>query len=136
MIRKGRYGLWKNKEFELFFYQGKYFLRSDDIQDEDLGFSPIEEGKGQLVKEIAIRELDDAYEIVPYAMVEGHRFNVEGYDETDQLVALTSNNPYAKEKLGMRPYGRYEYIIELPIEQIQLKEEKVSLFDLILRAGH
>jgi len=136
MIRKGRFGKWKNKEYELFFYQGKYFLRSNDIQDEDLGFSLIEEGKGQFVKETAIRDLEEAYEIVPYAMVEGHRLTVEGYDEKSQTFALTSNNPYAKEKLGMRPYGRYEYIIELPLDRIQLEEEKVSLFDSIIRAGH
>ncbi|MFC4408831.1 hypothetical protein ACFOZY_00135 [Chungangia koreensis] len=136
MIRKGRFGKWKNKEYELFFYQGKYFLRTNDIQDKDLGFTPIEEGKGQLVKETAIRDLEDAYEIVPYAMVEGHRLNVEGFDFETKIVALTSNNPYAKEKLGMRPYGRHEYIIELPFDRVQLEEEKVSLFDAIIRTGH
>lgn len=135
MIRKGRFGKWKDKEYELFFYQGKYFLRSNDIQDQYLGFNPIEEGKSQLVKETAIRDLDDAYEIVTYAMVEGHRLHVEGYDAKSQTVALTTNNPYAKQKLGMRPYGRYEYIIELPLDRVQLEEEKVSLFDSIIRAN-
>ena len=135
MIKKGRYGRWKNKEYELFFYQGKYFLRSNDIQDKDLGFSLIEEGKNQLVKETAIRDLEDAYEIIPYTTIEGHRLNVEGFDEKSSTVALTSNNPYAKEKLGMRPYGRYEYILELPLDSIQIEEERVSLFENILRAG-
>lgn len=135
MIKKGRFAKWNNREFELFFYQGKYYLRSNDIQDSALGFSPIEEGKEQLVRETAIRDLDEAYEIVPYVIYDGHRLQVEGFDTSSQTVVVTSNNPFVKDKLDMRPYGRYEFITEMPFSDIEIEEEKIFLFESILRAG-
>ncbi|KAB7707571.1 hypothetical protein F9802_07445 [Bacillus aerolatus] len=41
MIRQGEYGVLDGKEFEVFYHDGNYHLRSRDRQDTALGFSPV-----------------------------------------------------------------------------------------------
>lgn len=74
-----------------------------------------------------MKELDDAYEIFPYAMVGSYRFSVEGYNEKTGMVALVTNNPFVKDKIEVRSYGQYEYIIEIPREDIQINEDRLAI---------
>ena len=70
------------------------------------------------IKSISIRELEDAYEIIPYVMISGYRFAVAGRNEKTGNIALVTNNPFVQEKIAVRSYGKFEYIIELPLEEI------------------
>lgn len=79
------------------------------------------------IKQVSAQELDDAYEIFPYAVVGGYRFSVEGYNEKTGTATLVTNNPFVKEKINVRPYGKHEYIIEIPHEDIQVMEDRLAI---------
>ena len=127
VIRKGRFAVWRNKEFELVSYQRQYYLQSSNPLDLENGFVGISGYKQVFIKSVSVRELEDAYEIVPYAMIAGHRFAVEGYNENTRKVALVTNNPFVKGKIDVHAYGKFEYIIEIPLDEIQLEEDRVPI---------
>ena len=127
MIRKGRFALWGNKEYELVSYQRQYYLQSESPLDLERGFVEKKGNKPIFIKPVSIRELEDAYEIVPYAMIAGYRFAVEGYNEKIGKVALVTNNPFVKEKIDVRAYGKFEYIIEISLDEIRLEEDRVPI---------
>ena len=79
------------------------------------------------IKKVSLKELEDAYEIMPYVMILGYRFAVEGYNESTGTVALVTNNPFVQEKINVRPYGKYEYIIEVPHGEIYIKEDRIPI---------
>lgn len=79
------------------------------------------------IKTISVEELEDAYEVIPYGMIEGYRFAVEGYDEKTGKVALVTNNPFVKERIEVRPYGEFQYIIEILLEDIVIEEDRVPI---------
>jgi hypothetical protein len=127
VIRKGRFALWGNKEFELISYQRQYYLQSGNPLDLENGFVGKSGRKQVFIKSVSIRELQDAYEIIPYAMIAGYRFAVEGYNEKTGKIALVTNNPFVKAKIDVRAYGKFEYIIEIPIDEIRLEEDRVPI---------
>ena len=127
MIRKGRFALWRNKEFELVSYQRQYYLQSKNPLDLANGFVGRNGDKQVFIKSVSVRELEDAYEIVPYAMIAGYRFAVEGYNEKTGKVALVTNNPFVKEKIDVHAYGKFEYIIEILLDEIRLEEDRVPI---------
>ena len=127
MIRKGRFALWGNKEFELVSYQRQYYLQSENPLDLERGFVEKKGNKQIFIKSVSIRELEDAYEIVPFAMIAGYRFAVEGYNEKTGKVALVTNNPFVKEKIDVHAYGKFEYIIEISLDEIRLEEDRVPI---------
>ena len=127
MIRKGRFALWQSKEYELISYQRKYYLRSEDQSDSNKGFIKMNGNNGPLIKHVSINELDDAFEIIPYAMLSGHRFEVEGYNKEMDTIALVTNNPFVKNKIEVRPYGKYEYIIEIPSTTMKIEEDRIHI---------
>lgn len=127
MIRKGRFALWGKKEFELVSYQRQYYLISEDPVDLKNGFMEKNGDKHVYIKAISVRELEDAYEIIPYAMIEGYRFAVAGYNEKSGKIALVTNNPFVKERIDVRPYGKFEYIIEMLLEDIVIEEDRVPI---------
>ncbi len=127
MIRKGRFALWGNKEFELVSYQRQYYLQSENPLELENGFVGRNGDKQVFIKSVSVRELEDAYEIGPYAMIAGYRFAVEGYNEKTGKVALVTNNPFVKEKMDVHAYGKFEYIIEISLDEIQLEEDRVPI---------
>lgn len=127
MIRKGRFAAWNDREFELVSYQREYYLRSEDPLDMQLGFKAMKGNDCAFVKAVSIRDLEDAYEIVPYAMISGYRFAVAGCNEKTGNIALVTNNPFVQEKIAVRPYGKFEYIIEFPLEEIKIEEDRVPI---------
>ncbi|HJF33989.1 MAG TPA: hypothetical protein K8V56_19680 [Sporosarcina psychrophila] len=127
MIRKGRFALWNKKEFELASYQRQYYLQSADPLDLRNGFVEKNGNKQLYIKTVSVRELEDAYEIIPYAMIAGYRFAVEGYNEKTGKVALVTNNPFVKERIDVRPYGKFEYIIEILLEDVVIEEDRVPI---------
>ena len=129
MIRKGRFALWKNKEFELVSYLRQYYLQSDDPLELENGFIEKNGKERTFIRSVSVRELEDAYEIIPYAMIKGYRFAVEGCNEKTDKVVLVTNNPFVKEKLDVRPYGKFEYIIEVPVNDsvMELREDRIPI---------
>lgn len=127
MIRKGRFAIWRGKEYELISYQRQYYLRSEDRAELKNGFEEIEGDKRAFIRKIAISELENAYEVYPYAMLLGYRFTVEGYNEKMDTIALVTNNPFVKNKVGVKPYGKFEYIIEVPVEEIEIEEDRLPI---------
>ena len=127
LFRKGRFAVWQGKEYELVSYQRQYYLSSKERQDLQNGFFKPR-GDGQtFYKDVSIRDLDDAYEIVSYTMISSYRFAIEGYNEKTGNVALVTNNPFVKEKIAVRPYGKYEYIIEIPLGEITIEEDRIPI---------
>ena len=128
MIRKGRFALWCNKEFELVSYQRDYYLQSKNLSDMELGFSRMKDNEHTFIKQISIEEMEDAYEVIPYALIFDHRFALAGCDVETRKVTLVTVNPFVKDKIAVRPYGEFEYIIEVPLGEIKIEEDRVPLF--------
>ncbi|WP_172372732.1 hypothetical protein [Sporosarcina jiandibaonis] len=127
MLKKGRFALSNSKEYELASYQGQYYLKSNDSDDLKNGFIKMRNDENIFIKNIDIDELEDAYEVFPYAMVKGHRFAVEGYNKCTAMVSLVTNNPFVKNKLPVRPYGKSEYIIEIPYTALEIKDDRIPI---------
>ena len=127
MIRKGRFALWNCEEYELISYQRQYYLQSRNQSDLLKGFKEMPGNAHVFINKVSLKELEDAYEIMPYVMILGYRFAVEGYNESTGMVALVTNNPFVQEKVNVRPYGKYEYIIEVPHGEIYIKEDRIPI---------
>lgn len=127
MLRKGRFALLNGKEYELVSYQRQYYLRSDNPIDLENGFIKMRDSEKIFIKKVSVKDLEDAYEIFPYAMLEGYRFAVAGYNEKMNTFALVTNNPFVKEKIAVRPYGKFEYIIEIPYGEIDIQEDRIPI---------
>ena len=125
VLKKGRFALSNSKEYELASYQGQYYLKSDDLNDVENGF--IKMRSNELLKKISVDDIEDAYEIFPYAMVKGHRFVVEGYNAETGMVSLITNNPFVKNKLPVRSYGKSEYILEVLYHTIEIKDDRIPI---------
>lgn len=125
MIRKGRFAVWNGKEYPLLSQRRNYFLQSGKPEDKEIGF--VEMGmRGYLYKEVSTDDLEDAYEIFPYAIISGYRFALESYDLDNQIVTLATNNPFAKKKVAVSAHGN-EFRIDLPMEQVDIQEDRVPI---------
>ena len=127
MIRKGRFAVWNNREFELVSYRREYYLRSENPRDLQLGFSSTDGDQQVFTRPISLEELEDAYEIIPYAMILSYRFAIVSYNQETGRFALVTNNPFVKNKVAVRPYGKLEYIIEVCKEDIIIQEDRVPI---------
>lgn len=128
MLRKGCFAKVKGVEYQLVAYQRNYYLKSKNPGDLKSGFTEIKGSiEKEYVKQITIEELEDAYEIFPYAILKGYRFAVEGYNHKTSLVSLVTSNPFVQKKIDVRAYRKEEYIIELPFEQVEIQEDRLPI---------
>lgn len=127
MLRKGRFALVDGKEYQFFSYYDEYYLRTNKVCELASGFLPWHGKKDEYTKKVSIDEFQDAYEIFPYVMLEGYRFSVEVVDEQTGAVSLVTCNPFVQGKVEVKPYRHDEYMIELPIERLEIKEDKISI---------
>lgn len=126
MIRKGRFAVWNEIEYPIVSQRRNYYLQSQNPEDKKIGF--IEMGtSGSFFKEISTDELDDAYEVFPYAMLSGYRFALESYEKETGMVTFVTNNPFAQKKVEVIPYGKDEYSVEIPIDQVVILEDRVPI---------
>ncbi|MGG0669977.1 hypothetical protein ABE073_15790 [Lederbergia citrisecunda] len=126
MIRKGRFAVWNGREYPIVSQRRKYYLQSGNPEDKVLGF--IEMGvSGDLYKEISTDELEDAYEVFPYAMLSGYRFALESYEKETGMVMLVTNNPFAQKKVAVSPYGKDEYRMDILVDQVTILEDRVPI---------
>ena len=126
MIRKGRFAIWNGKEYPIVSQRRTYYLQSENPEDKKYGF--FEMGtSGSYFKEITTVELEDAYEVFPYAMFSGYRFALESFEEETGLVTFVTNNPFAKKKVNVSPYGKDEYRIDVPKDQVTILEDRVPI---------
>lgn len=127
MLRKGCYAKVNGKEYRLTSYQRQYYLKSKDIADLRLGFIEIQGTEKEYIKKIAKEDLEDAYEIFPYAMLRGYRFAIEGYNKETGLIGLVTSNPFVQSKIDVRAYRKDEYIIELPYKHVLVEEDRIPI---------
>ena len=126
MFRKGRYAIWNGKEYPVVSQKRKYFLQSDNEIDIENGFTSLGR-QNAYFKEVMPSELEDAYEIFPYAILSGYRFSMESCNEKTGMITLVTNNPYAAKKVDVSPYGMGEFSIEMPFEEITVLEDRVPI---------
>lgn len=125
MIKKGRFAVWNGKEYPLLSQRRKYYLQSENPNDKEIGF--IEMGtNGHLFKEVSTDELEDAYEMFPYAMLSGYRFALESYEKESNMVTFVTNNPFAQKKVDVSPHGN-EFRIDIPIDQVEILEDRIPI---------
>ena len=105
---KGRFALWGNKEFELISNQHNYYLRIRKSLHVEFGFRGMKANDHAFFKPISVEELEDAYEIIPYVMILGHRFSLVRCDAETGKVMLLTVNPFVKEKMDVRSSGKIE----------------------------
>lgn len=127
MVRKGRFAIVDGKEYRLYSRNRQYYIKSKDILDLADGFKALPGEKETYVKKICIQELEGAYEVFPYVMLEGYRFSVESTVPSTGNVVLVTSNPFVQGKIQVRPYGTDEFVIELPIEELTVKEDRIGI---------
>ncbi len=127
MIRRGRFARWKGNEYEISSRNRQIYLTTMDAADLEKGFTPMGGTRSSFVRPVETRELEDAYEIVPYAVVNGHRFAIEGTDGRTGLVKLVTHNPFAAKKVAVLPYGSDAYMIELPLSEVLVEEDRIPI---------
>lgn len=127
MIRKGRFAIWNNREFELESSSKQFYLRSHVKVDEKDGFEKSTSNELVYLRAVSVNELDDAYEIIPYALISGYRFSVDSFCSETGLYSLVTNNPFVQEKLNVRSHGKFEYIIEVPEDEVKLIEDRIPI---------
>lgn len=123
-MRKGNYGIYKNKEFSIRKTGDQIRLKSTDPNDIQLGFSQSQNHPELFFKYIHINELENAYEIVPYTIFKGHKFLILGFDKEKNKVHLVTQDPEVVDFLEVKSIGKFEYVIEVPIGELQIFEEK------------
>ncbi len=102
-------------------------MRSFDTSDVQLGFEQADNNELLYRKKVSLNELENVYEIIPFAFVSGYRFAVEAFNEATGVISLVTNNSFVQDKLEVKPHGKFEYIIELPIEDVELKEDRIPI---------
>ncbi|MCG7343766.1 hypothetical protein MHZ92_06450 [Sporosarcina sp. ACRSL] len=126
MIRKGRFAIWNGKEYPIVSQRRNYYLESEKPEDKEMGFTEMGTS-GSFFKEVSIDELEDAYEVFPYAMLSGYRFAIESYEKKTGMVTLVTNNPFAQKKVAVTPSGKDEFRIDIPIEEVTILEDRVPI---------
>lgn len=127
MIRRGRFARWNGKEYEISSRNKQIYLATTDSRELQNGFTRMAGSTDSLLRAVEVKELDDAYEIVPYAILDGHRFAIEGIDCHTGMVKLVTNNAFTLKKLKVHPYGSDEYMIELPLQSITVEEDRIPI---------
>ncbi|WP_252501655.1 hypothetical protein [Sporosarcina sp. Marseille-Q4943] len=126
MIRKGRFAVWNGKEYPIVSQRRNYYLQSGSPEDKEIGF--VEMGtSGHLFKEVDMEELEDAYEVFPYAMLSGYRFAVESFEKETGMVTFVTNNPFAQKKVAVSPYGKDGFRIDLPVGEVTILEDRIPI---------
>lgn len=126
MVRKGRFAVIDGREYGLYSRNQEYYLKSKDILDMENGFTVSPRNKEIYIRSVSIDELEDAYEVFPYVMLKGYRFSVESADRRG-MVALVTSNPFVQGKVQVRPYGVGEFVIELPLDELTIQEDRIAI---------
>ena len=127
MVKKGRFARMDGKEYELISYQHQYYLKSTNHNDVQIGFEETQANTKEFIKKISIDNLEDAYEVFPFAMLMGYRFSVEGVDKENSLVRLVTSNQFVQNKIAVKSYGKDEYMIELPYDDVVVEEDRIQI---------
>lgn len=127
MIRRGRFARWNEREYEISSRNKQIYLATTDVRELKNGFSRMSGSSSTFLRPVDVKELEDAYEIVPYAILGGHRFAIEGFDSLTGMVKLVTNNSFAVKKVKLQPYGSEEYMIEVPLQSITIEEDRIPI---------
>ncbi len=129
MIKKGRYALYNGKEYSIIqVNNGHVKLRSFDSSAKENGFVLSAASiTGVYVKTVGVEDIDDAYEIIPSAIYKGFDFGIIGFDKESQEATLMTSNPEAWRKLNLETHAKYEFTVCVPIIDLDVIEEKVTI---------
>lgn len=127
MIKKGEYAIYKGKEYSIIVKDNFVTLRSFDKSELKNGFRVGGLLKNVYLKDVTIDQLEDAYEIIPHAVFKGHDFGIAGYNEEKGIVTLVTNNPNLMKELNLESHAKYEYNIDVHINEIKILEDKVPI---------
>ncbi|HLR11841.1 MAG TPA: hypothetical protein VK120_10640 [Sporosarcina sp.] len=127
MIKKGRFAVVDGQEYELISRMEQYYIVSRNIFDLSDGFKQYDRNRNYFLKEICLAEIEDAYEIFPYVIVESYRFSVETMNECTGEVLLVTSNPFVQKRLNVKPYRAGEFMIEMSIGELIIEEDKMAI---------
>lgn len=127
MVRKGRFAIIDGKEYGLFSSGNQYYLKSTNPLDLANGFSLWRGRENVFIKKISFSKIERAYEIIPYVMLNSHRFIVESVNHQTSKVTLVTSNPFVQQKMNVKPYRNNEYVIECPLSEVTIEEEKMPI---------
>ncbi|USK34319.1 hypothetical protein LIT25_02635 [Bacillus sp. F19] len=123
-MRKGKFGVYQGKEYKIISYKKNYYLKSIDPLTQAIGFSLAPGENSIYIKKVEPNDLDDAYEIIPTTFYKGYHFGIIGYDEAKQEVILMTSNPEAWKKLNLETHAKYEFTVDVPLNELDIIEEK------------
>lgn len=126
MIRKGRFAVVDGKEYRLRSAAHKFYLISNNPDDCHYGFQRLRD-ENQFYKEVCLSKIDQAYEVFPYVMLCSYRFTVESIDLETRLVTLVTSNPFVQKKIAVKPYHAGQFMIEIPLDELQIREERIAI---------
>lgn len=127
MVRKGRFAIIDGKEYELFSSENQYYIKSTNPLDLANGFSLWPGRENIFIKKICFAKIEGAYEIFPYVILNSHRFIVESVNQLASTVTLVTSNPFVQQKMNVKPYRNNEYVIEYPLNEVKIEEEKMPI---------
>lgn len=127
MINKGRFAVVGGQEYELISRMEQYYIVSRNVVDLSEGFKQYDRSQNYFLKEVCLAEIEDAYEIFPYVIVEGHRLSVETVNESTGDVRLVTSNPFVQKRLNVKPYRDGEYMIDISIQDLIIEEDKLAI---------
>lgn len=125
MVRKGNYTIYKGQEYRFVKEQDSSIsLISNNIKDLENGFNKYSDDV--FIKSIPLRDLKEAYYIHPYALFKGIAFDVI-VDEKSQKANLGTTDVGIAKKLKFDRTDKYYYEKWVPIEEVQLFEEREKI---------
>lgn len=127
MLRKGRFAVIDGKEYALLSSKGEYYLKSSNVLDLANGFCILGGYQDRFIKRVSFDKLESAYEVFPNVMLKSHRFMVESVNYQTDMITLVTSNPFVQKKMEARPYRNNTFIVEYPLEEVKIEEEKIPI---------
>lgn len=124
-MKKGRFGKYKNKLYELYeSIDGKYELVSNDPRDIQNGF--VEKYPSTYVKTVDKTEITEAFRILPFGEYKGSKFDVSA-NVKEGMYNLGTTDAALAEKLGFNRTDKYYYEKWVPKGEVKVIEEKKQI---------
>ena len=128
MIRKGFFGIYQGKEYEITEdMDNNLMIMTENISEVTSDFEDIY-NSGLYTKKIKRSELSEYYFIKPRAEYKGKQFNVSN-QQKDSYIQLGTKNVSIAKKLNFDRTDKYYHEKWVPISEVKLTEEK-KLIDI------
>jgi hypothetical protein len=118
MVKKrifGKRAIYQNREYE--FQSGENnicMLISHDPKDMEDGFVQVDENR--YIKRVRLEDLESVFEMKTVVKYKGDKFN--GTVIKGNQIMLVSTDPDLYEKYNMKMFDRYDYFMEVNIDDV------------------